>query len=155
MSTRGSITYGEGCAVEFSLETEAFDEANVYLELTGSDFSATPSRVEVVIPVPVWEHLRKFSHPSLKSEYAGKTDWELEQIVRQRVSEPEYAAYIKRIFGTEGEQLYVEKLAEAKEERDTLKRLSDEVTAIEQRIIQRREELRRQNERSSGELPNR
>lgn len=57
MSTRATLVSGS----TFHLFEEVLDEEHVYLELEATAFEATPERVCVQIPLPVWEVIRGYS----------------------------------------------------------------------------------------------
>ena len=81
MSTKCSLAYGD-C---FHLYQECFDEDNVYLEIEGVEFEATPERVMVTIPIAIWETIRE--HTNLDLSYADLTDEELGAMVVEAVDE--------------------------------------------------------------------
>ena len=64
MSTKSSLAYGDTVVastrneskernLSFHLYQECFDEDNVYLELEGVEFEASPERVMVTIPIAI------------------------------------------------------------------------------------------------------
>ena len=79
MSTKASIAYGNN----FHLYHECFDEENVYLELEGIEFNASPNRVTVTIPVAIWETIRQ--HRVVDLSYADKSDEEIKIMVEEQV----------------------------------------------------------------------
>src|SRR5215467_8630207 len=81
MSTKSTIAHGRN----FHLYHEALDEDCVYLELEGTKFEASYSRVMVPIPVHIWEVIRRY--PGIDLEYADKTDAEIRDYVEQEVDE--------------------------------------------------------------------
>lgn len=79
MSTKASIA----CSDNFHLYHECFDEENVYLELEGVEFNASPNRVTVTIPVAIWETIRQ--HSVVDLSYADKSDEEIKIMVEEKV----------------------------------------------------------------------
>jgi hypothetical protein len=79
MSTKATIAHGSN----FHFYHEVLDEDYVYLEVDGTQFEASYSRVMVPIPIHVWEVIRHY--PGIDLKYADKTDAELRQLVEQEV----------------------------------------------------------------------
>ena len=79
MSTKASIAYSNN----FHLYHECFDEENVYLELEGVEFNASPNHVTVTIPVAIWETIRQ--HSVVDLSYADKSDEEIKIMVEEQV----------------------------------------------------------------------
>ncbi len=72
MPTRSTIVSGRS----FYLYEECFDPAkNVWLDLTGCAFEATPQGIRIAIPLAVWEIIRQ--HTSARYDLAALTDAQL------------------------------------------------------------------------------
>lgn len=76
MSTKCSIAHGTG----FHLYNDSFDDEHVFLQLDHSDFTVTPGRLMVKIPLHVWEYLRGFPG----AEFADVTASD-EQILKEAI----------------------------------------------------------------------
>lgn len=79
MSTKSTISYSD----THHFYREAFDHANVYLELDGAEFEASSGQVMIRIPVALWEHLRGYQ--VFSTDLAKLTDQELQDKVAQEV----------------------------------------------------------------------
>jgi len=82
MSTKSTIRYGDA----FHLYHEAFDDANIYLELTQDpQFEASPGQITVAIPLEIWEVIRQGS--SIDLSLVEKTDDQIRQMVETGVKD--------------------------------------------------------------------
>ena len=87
MSTKVSVAYGDN----FHFYQECFDEENVYLQIEGVEFKATPHGVMVQIPLHIWSVIRE--HSLLNLSLVDKSDDEIEAMVTSEVTQriKEYA----------------------------------------------------------------
>jgi hypothetical protein len=81
MSNKSTIVSGP----TFSLSTDLFDNEQVYLELDGVEFEATNQRVQVAIPIAIWEVIRK--HSPLDLSLIDKSDAEIQQMAEAEVDQ--------------------------------------------------------------------
>lgn len=80
MSTRISIATG----LNFHLYQEGFDKVpDMYLKLSGTDYSASNDGVFLRIPVALWEFIRKI--PAVSFNLLDKTDEEIRAKVEEEV----------------------------------------------------------------------
>lgn len=104
MSTKSTITHGDDFHLYHDMELGRTND--VYLQINGTYFEAAPGEVTVLIPIEVWEHLRKF--PGFTPRYHLMTDEELRAIcereVDSRIQEwkaaPEGGKGLLRLFGS-------------------------------------------------------
>lgn len=93
MSTKASIQWGDIDGIGIHLYEEVMENDAVYLELTAEkpgialEYEASPARVMLRIPLPVWELIRRGTHGILASDLAGKTDDQLEEIATTHVTD--------------------------------------------------------------------
>lgn len=81
MSTKSTVAFGPN----FHLYRECLDDASVYLELEGTEFTAERDRVTVAIPVATWEAIRSYQVVDLS--LADVTDEELGQRIDTLIAE--------------------------------------------------------------------
>lgn len=81
MSTKSSLVSGPS----FHLFEECFDPAkNVWLDLDGCDFEATPRSLRIEIPLAVWEVIRQ--HSPARYDLVALTDAQLQAEAETRVA---------------------------------------------------------------------
>ncbi len=81
MSTKATLSHGN----HFHFYLEAFDDANVYLELDHAEFEVSRQSVMVQIPMDVWVSMHGVGVP--KFDLAIKTDAQLLEMVTTEVIE--------------------------------------------------------------------
>jgi hypothetical protein len=80
MSTKSSLVSGPS----FHLYEECFDPAkNVWLDLDGCEFEATPRGLRIEIPLAVWEVIRQ--HTPARFDLTALTDAQLQAEAEKRV----------------------------------------------------------------------
>lgn len=82
MSTKVNIACSRN---RFHLYHEIFDDENVYIELTGVEFRATPQNISVQIPLEIWEVVR--TRAPVRLSWAGKSDDDVRAHVEREVDE--------------------------------------------------------------------
>ena len=85
MSTKSTIAHSQGPDFDFHFYHEVFDDDGVYLELRGPnlEYAAHPDRVQVRIPVEIWEVIRHHAPPDLR--FADWTDSQVDAYVEDEV----------------------------------------------------------------------
>ena len=101
MLTKSSIARGPN----FHLYSEWSKENEVYLELEGVEFEARKNRVNVAIPIAIWEVIRRY--PGVDLSMADISDVKMRQAVEYAVQERSrrYAQadeHVKRVLNLTG-----------------------------------------------------